>query len=241
MNIDTQLFSNALIKHFLLIAIFDKKTHKCTWIKSHGEFFEQEKIYDEGSYFFYELSSFVHPNDLSILEKYVGNDKIYTINSSITILHMKHENEYRPYYVEFTNEDDKVYFTIRNADSKTAALDDALFGFEKTLIKIIKVDYDNNTFQDIKVFEEEKPVMKGFEEWFDMFVDNYVFETDREQLKKFMTKENVYNTLKTKNHMTFSYRRWYKNKWIIAMIHIIPCPNFALNKNEIMVYISKIS
>ena len=45
-------FKESLINNYLLIASFDKKTHKCEWLKRHGEVMDQPKVYNEGSYFF---------------------------------------------------------------------------------------------------------------------------------------------------------------------------------------------
>ena len=80
-------FSEAVANHFLLIASFNKNTHECIWYKSHGKMFDQPKKYTEGSYFFAEMSHSVHESDLPLLEKYVGNDGIYTVKDTIIILH----------------------------------------------------------------------------------------------------------------------------------------------------------
>ncbi len=239
---DMNLFSVAITNHLLMIAAFDKKTHKCTCIKKEGKMLSSPEEYSEGSLFFYELSKQIHPNDIPILTKYVGDDQIYAVKNSITIIHMKSGADYIPYYFEFMNEGEIIYFTIRYADGKTAKLSEALWGFEKTLIKIVRWDLALDTFKEIKVFEDEKPTMTDFGEWVAMFSETSVFESDRKALQEFLSPEYVFNKLQTKKHLTFSYRRWYKNNWIIAMLHLIPCLNFGNgSRNEVMLYISQIS
>ena len=237
-------FSEAVANHFLLIAAFNKNTHECIWYKSHGKMFDQPKKYTEGSYFFAEMSHSVHESDLPLLEKYVGNDGIYTVKDTIIILHFLRDGIYQPYYVEFINnaESEYVYCTVRETNESSVLLDEALLGFEKTMIKIIKVDLDSGKFKEIKVFEPEKPQMSDFYDWLNCVIDNYVFEADREGLREFLLPENIYVNLRTKDCPTFSYRRWFNNQWIIVLMRLIPCPNFYNNgHNHVMLYLSKIS
>ena len=233
-------FKESLINNYLLIASFDKKTHKCEWLKRHGEVMDQPKVYNEGSYFFSEMVHYVHPNDVVRLEQNVGEDKIYTIKDTVMILHMLDNGKYKPYYAEFTSDENYTYFTIRNANAGFAALDDALLCFEQTFIKVIKANLDTGVFHEIKIFEQEKPALVDFYEWAEMVIQNLVFDTDKEPLREFLNPDVIYDNLMTSKHLTFSYRRWYKNKWIIAMLHVVPSFNFGNGNNEVILYVSKI-
>lgn len=101
---------------------------------------------------------------------------------------------------------------------------------EQTYYKIIKIHLNNNSYEVIKVLENENDLYYNLAEWCEYFIqDGYVFEEDVADFRLFFADIKPYATL--------YYRRKVNSVWQWAFLETFPDPKSTTDDPTLYLYI----
>lgn len=200
----------------------------------------------------------IHPDDAAYYLyhsnlKYIQS-RLYQYQKVKTVFSFRRriENIYRWVTFEilipksFSEENPWVVFTWKDSDSDSRALEDTLNILSTVFHKIVKVNLMDDTYEDIKMYDNERTETYGFSlsysEWIQEFAKKgYVFEGDLDDYYKLTDLDYL------KNHFAASadcircrYRRKINGKFRWVSMEIMPSIEYTNDNQIVMFYIRDI-
>ena len=128
-----------------------------------------------------------------------------------------------------------VLFSWREADSDTTTMFDAISVLSVFYYKILRINLTTDTYERVKVMEENAPIPNSISAWFRSFaqngnvhpddIDAYLEFTDVERLKRVFKEDTARRTIR--------YRRKSQNGFRWAQMYLFPSVEYT-NDNQIL-------
>ncbi|MCI8373641.1 MAG: GGDEF domain-containing protein [Lachnospiraceae bacterium] len=146
----------------------------------------------------------------------------------------------------FSQENPWIVFSWKDSDSDSRAMEDSLNILSMIFHKILKVNLTDDTYEEIKIYNEEMTEAYGFSiifsEWLHTFAElGFVFKEDLEEYHKFTDLDYLKNHfLTSKDCVRCRYRRKINEKFRWVTLEILPGIEYTDEEQIVMLYIRDI-
>ena len=114
-------------------------------------------------------------------------------------------------------------------------------------VKVLRVNLSFDSFEVVKVSDEEKNESLAYSDSFEVWVSNfvkmgYVAEEDKEVFSSKMTLEYLKSYFEQGNdRFAFEYRRKQGDKFCKAIVEIVPAPDYSSDYQSVYLFVKDIS